>query len=100
MKSWVDNGGVSLPASRSRRGDSRFFGFVNRRPRWGLSARGWLAAVVGFLVVGVGLIRGVYPFLALTEVTDASILVIEGWASSALHESIAAQVKGVAGTKR
>jgi hypothetical protein len=93
MKSWADNGGVSLPASRSHRGNSRFFGFVNRRPRWGLSARGWLAAVVALLVAGVGVIHGIHPFLAISEVTDASILVIEGWVSSALHESIAAQVR-------
>ena len=52
--------------------------------RDGLSACGWLASVVGFLVVGVGLIRGIHPFLAATEVTDTSILVVEGWVSSAL----------------
>ena len=55
------------------------WGFLRLRERWGLTARGWLAAV-GVLgcVSFVGLLK-CHPFLSVTRRVEASTLVIEGW---------------------
>ena len=62
----------------------KFFGLFNRRERWGLSARGWLAFMVLMLAGGLGWVWNIHPFLAQTKRTDAKILVVEGW----VHEYV------------
>jgi uncharacterized SAM-binding protein YcdF (DUF218 family) len=57
----------------------KYFGLVNRKERWGLSLRGWLA-LSGFVVfVFMGWLLNVQPFLAQTKRVDTNILVVEGW---------------------
>lgn len=71
--------------------DSRFLlGILKKRQRWGLSLRGRLviaAIFLGFFLVGI---LCTHPFLAVTDRTDADVLVVEGWLPNyALEECIA-----------
>jgi uncharacterized SAM-binding protein YcdF (DUF218 family) len=59
-----------------------FFGFFTRKERWGLSPRGWLAAISFFLLAAALWLLNVQPFLAETHRVDTKILVVEGW----IHE--------------
>jgi uncharacterized SAM-binding protein YcdF (DUF218 family) len=65
-----------MPAPR------KLFGLFTRKERWGLSTRGWLAAVLIFLLAAALWLLNVQPFLAETHRVDAKILVVEGW----IHE--------------
>jgi uncharacterized SAM-binding protein YcdF (DUF218 family) len=60
----------------------KFFGCFTRKERWGLSPRGWLAAISVFLLAAVLWLLNVQPFLAQTRRADTKILVVEGW----IHE--------------
>jgi hypothetical protein len=54
-------------------------GLVERKPRWGLSWKGWsllLVVIVSGAVLGVRLI---HPFLAITHRIPTRYLVVEGW---------------------
>jgi hypothetical protein len=57
----------------------KFAGLFTRRERWGLSARGWLALILGSVLLAYVWIRKVHPFLAVTRRTNAQVLVVEGW---------------------
>ena len=50
-----------------------------RRYRWALSFKAKLLILLTLLVLGLIILFGVYPFLALTEPVDADVLVVEGW---------------------
>lgn len=55
------------------------WGLFDRRERWSLSWRGRLILASALLLVGALVLKGVYPFLAITHRVDANILVVEGW---------------------
>ena len=55
------------------------WGLFDRRERWSLSWRGRLILPLAVVVVSVLVLRGVYPFLAITHRVDAQVLVVEGW---------------------
>jgi uncharacterized SAM-binding protein YcdF (DUF218 family) len=57
----------------------KFCGLFTRRERWGLSARGWLAGILGAILAGVIWVLNIQSFLAPTQREDAKILVVEGW---------------------
>jgi hypothetical protein len=40
---------------------------------------GWMALLLCGAVATIGLLRSIYPFLAVTEPVGASVLVVEGW---------------------
>jgi uncharacterized SAM-binding protein YcdF (DUF218 family) len=66
------------------------WGMFDRKERWSLSWRGRLIVASALLLVGAFVLRGVYPFLAITHRVNANILVVEGW----IHEyAIRAAVK-------
>jgi hypothetical protein len=46
-----------------------------------LTLWGWLVLLLIGALAGVALVRGVYPFLAVTEPVGAPTLVVEGWLS-------------------
>ena len=71
---------------------SRFFGLVNRRERWSLSLRGWIFLFGTFLLVGLGAVLGVHPFLAHHAPVKADVLVVEGWIPEAAIKLAAAEV--------
>ena len=55
------------------------WGLLDRKERWSLSWRGRLIVTSAFLLVSVLVLKGVYPFLAITHRVDANTLVVEGW---------------------
>ena len=66
------------------------WGVFVRKERWALSWRGRLILVSAALLLGALAVKGVYPFLAITDRVNANILVVEGW----IHEyAIQAAVK-------
>jgi uncharacterized SAM-binding protein YcdF (DUF218 family) len=66
------------------------WGLFDRKERWSLSWRGRLIVASSFLLVCALVLKGAYPFLAITHRVDANILVVEGW----IHEyAIGAAVK-------
>ena len=75
----MESRGAKSADVRFARSRKSLLGLVNRRERWGLSARGWLALLVVLLAIAISLQRTVYPFLALTHRVDAKDLVVEGW---------------------
>jgi len=66
-------GRLTEPPSR------KFWGMLNRRERWGLSWRGWLALALIFFTLAVAWVLNVQPFLAQTRRVATKILVVEGW---------------------
>src|SRR6266481_711919 len=56
-----------------------FWGLLDRKERWALSWRGRLFVAFALLLVGVLVLKGIYPFLAITHRVNANILVVEGW---------------------
>jgi uncharacterized SAM-binding protein YcdF (DUF218 family) len=54
-------------------------GLFARRERWGLSGRGWLVLTTAAALLGLGGVRTIYPFLAVTHRAAARVLVVEGW---------------------
>ena len=55
------------------------WGLLDRRERWSLSWRGRLIVTFAVLLFGAVVLKGAYPFLAITHRVDANILVVEGW---------------------
>ena len=55
------------------------WGMFDRKERWSLSWRGRLIVAFGLLLVGVLVLKEVYPFLAITQRVNANTLVVEGW---------------------
>jgi uncharacterized SAM-binding protein YcdF (DUF218 family) len=58
------------------------WGMFDRKKRWSLSWRGRVVVASALLLVGALVLKGVYPFLAITHRVNANILVVEGW----IHE--------------
>ena len=54
-------------------------GLLVRKYRWALAWWVKLLLIVTGLALVVGVVRGVYPFLAITQPVNADILVVEGW---------------------
>jgi hypothetical protein len=67
------------------------WGLVQRRERWGFSARGWLAAIAIFLLASMAWVFNVQPFLAQTHRVDTNFLVVEGWVHSYAIEAAVKQ---------
>ena len=55
------------------------WGVFDRKERWSLSWRGRLILASAALLVGALCVKGVYPFLAVTNRVGADVLVVEGW---------------------
>src|SRR6266508_4095882 len=55
------------------------WGVFDRKERWSLSWRGRLILASAVLLVGALCVKGVYPFLAITNRVAADVLVVEGW---------------------
>ncbi|RYD36475.1 MAG: hypothetical protein EOP86_05880 [Verrucomicrobiaceae bacterium] len=70
---------LSPPLVSSELTNPRLFGLVSRRARWGLTWRGRGVLLLLLLLAGLLLVRGLQPFLAVTDRVPARILVVEGW---------------------
>ena len=53
------------------------WGLFDRKERWSLSWRGWLAFAFALFVVGALVLKGIYPFLAITHRVNVDVLVVE-----------------------
>jgi len=67
------------------------FGLFTRRERWGLSWRGWLAALALAGLLAALWVMNVQPFLAQTRRLDTHILVVEGWVNLHSMDQAAAE---------
>lgn len=56
-----------------------FFGFFNKRERWGLSWKGWLISSFVTISFFMFVLKNLYSFLAPTKRVDTKTLVVEGW---------------------
>jgi uncharacterized SAM-binding protein YcdF (DUF218 family) len=68
-----------MAAPVSDRPSQKLLGFFNKKERWGLSGRGWLAAILILLASIWLLMTEIQPFLAVTNRVDSNYLVVEGW---------------------
>lgn len=57
----------------------KFAGLLVHRPRWSLSGRGKIALGIVIMLIVLGWLLGIYPFLAPTQKLEAQMLVVEGW---------------------
>jgi len=78
MQNSVASSGPLAQAQRAR----AMWGMFDRKKRWSLSWRGRVVVASALLLVGAFVLKGVYPFLAITHRVDSNILVVEGW----IHE--------------
>jgi hypothetical protein len=66
--------------AQSAAGPSRkLWGTFTRKERWAPSWRGWVVILVGALLAFYVSLLRVYPFLAVTQRVNTSVLVVEGW---------------------
>jgi len=81
---------ASLPESG---GSTALWGLANRRLRWSLSWKGWIAV----LLTGIGafllFLRYIHPFLAVTVPVSTNTMVVEGWMDPMDLASVAAEFK-------
>jgi DUF218 domain len=54
-------------------------GLIDRTTRWRPTLRAWLVLALLLFALGLGAVRFIYPFLAVTDRADTRILVVEGW---------------------
>jgi hypothetical protein len=52
---------------------------LRQRTIWLPTLWGWMAILLLGAAAAAGAVRGIYPFLAVTEPVGASVLVVEGW---------------------
>lgn len=88
---WHDCSG-EMVSSRAESG-RKLWGLINRRERWGVSLRGYLVLLAGFLGFGFIAFFGVYPFFAVTERVETRLLVMEGWVDVYAVRATAAEFK-------
>lgn len=82
------------PTNDARPGEgSKLFGLLDRKPRWGLSWKGWLAVATVALVTGSLAFFCIHPFLAVTQRADSRILVVEGWVHDFAFDAAAKEFK-------
>ena len=68
--------GVVTTAEESRRA---FGGLLVRRNKWTLTFRAKLIFGATLIAAAIAFVRGIYPFLAITEPVPSKVLVVEGW---------------------
>lgn len=67
----------------------RCFGLMSRRERWGLSLKGWIALWLVIGLIGMGVLRSIHPFLAVTAPVESPVLVVEAWVPPAVLKAVA-----------
>jgi uncharacterized SAM-binding protein YcdF (DUF218 family) len=60
---------------------TKLFGSLAYRPRWGITARGWLLLAMTLSLLASLFVVTIHPFLSITRHAEAKILVVEGWIS-------------------
>ena len=57
----------------------KLWGILRRKESWSLSWRGWLLLALVVALTASCVVLNIHPFLAVTDRTNADILVVEGW---------------------
>lgn len=76
-------------SKRQQSARRRGFGMLVRKERWGLSLPGKLVLILALCLGGLGLVRGAYPFLAMTRPVSTDTLVVEGWLPPSVVQQLA-----------
>jgi hypothetical protein len=65
---------------REKLGKKKFFGFIEYRPKWSLTLKGW-GILLAITIVSLSFVlANIQPFLAVSKpVPNANVLVVEGW---------------------
>jgi len=71
--------GTKRSSAVIERRTNEFFGLLRRRELLAPTWRGWIVLLLLMVLLAVGLIRSVQPFLALSKPTNGGTLVAEGW---------------------
>lgn len=61
------------------RRQTKLWGLVSLKPRWGLTVQGWLGMLLAIALVGGLLLARLEAFFSLTAPVAAEILIVEGW---------------------
>ncbi|HXI69228.1 MAG TPA: YdcF family protein [Verrucomicrobiae bacterium] len=80
---------ASSASSSSGELGHKFFGLLNRKPRWGFSWKGWLTLIVGTVALALTVFFNLHSFLAVTQPVDSKLLVAEGWVHDFTFEAAA-----------
>ena len=80
---------AKVPSGQNERVTRRAFGMFVRKERWGLSWPGRLVLMLALCVGAFGLVRGAYPFLAITRPVLTETLVVEGWLPPSMVQQLA-----------
>jgi len=70
---------VAARPEKSAGSDKALWGLANRRLRWSLSWKGWIVVLLAAIGVGILGVRGIHPFLAVTDRVQTDTMVVEGW---------------------
>ena len=62
----------------------KLWGFLEYKPRWGLTKLAWLMLLFAAILSGLIAIAKIHPFLAVSEPIEAEALIIEGWADDSV----------------
>jgi hypothetical protein len=73
--------------------ERNYFGLLRRRERLTPTRRGWALFALGLAMFSTFTVRGIYPFLAVTEPVAGGFLVVEGWVSDAAMEAAVAEFR-------
>lgn len=55
------------------------FGLINKKPRWGLTWKGWITIIILVTLWMVVSFKNIVPFLSSQNPIDAELLVVEGY---------------------
>jgi hypothetical protein len=72
---------------------SALFGFLNQKPRWSLSLRGWITLLALMILSAVAFVFRVHPFLAVNHPLPSDVLVVEGWITDQSFSGVISEVK-------
>jgi hypothetical protein len=87
------NAGTQTMDSVAGQPRKKFVGILERKPRWGLTAKGWLVVVMLAVVAGLTGLCCLRPFLAVTQRVETRTLAVEGWSHDYAFEAAAKEFK-------
>ncbi|MEL6911205.1 MAG: YdcF family protein [Cyanobacteria bacterium J06629_2] len=61
------------------RRQTRLWGLISRKARWGLTIRGWLGILLAIALLFFLALFKLQPFFAHTAPIEAEVLIVEGW---------------------
>jgi uncharacterized SAM-binding protein YcdF (DUF218 family) len=70
-----------------------YWGLLHRRQCLVPTLRGWFMLALGLGALALGVIRGLHPFLAVTDSVPGGMLVVEGWVPDHMLEAAIAEFK-------